>query len=164
MISHFVQEEPNKWNKYLKYVLFAYNTANNETTKYSPFYLLHGYHPQSIFDYNFINTDTLPDILLELKILKKVSDKLPEIINEKVLKNKKHYDLHKTPVNFDPGEKVLVKTENRKSKFSYRYIGPFKIIRKISDVTYVVEIIKNGLLINDYKHVNQLKKYKEREK
>jgi len=90
----------------LTYVLFAYNTANNETTKYSPFYLLHGYHPQSIFDYKFINTDTSPDILSKFKILTNVRDKLPEIINEKVLKNKKHYDLHKTLVNFDPGEKV----------------------------------------------------------
>ncbi|KAE9522533.1 hypothetical protein AGLY_017069 [Aphis glycines] len=43
-----------------------------------------------------------------------------------------------------------------------RFIGPFKIIKQISDVTYVIEIIKNGQLVNEYKHVSQLKKFKER--
>ncbi|KAL4153562.1 hypothetical protein QTP88_001395 [Uroleucon formosanum] len=163
MISHFVQEKTNCWNQYLKYVLFGYNTSVNETTNQSPFYLLHGYHPKSIFDYNLISTDTAPEILNELEKLNNIRDELPKLLEEKFLKNKKHYDSRKKQIRFVVGEKVLVKTENKGSKFAYRYGGPFKIVRQISDVTYVVEITKNGHLINDYKHVSQLKKFKIRE-
>jgi len=163
MISHFVQEKTNCWNQYLKYVLFGYNTSVNETTNQSPFYLLHGYHPKSIFDYNLISTDTAPEILNELEKLNNIRDELPKLLEEKFLKNKKHYDSRRKQIKFIVGEKVLVKTENKGSKFTYRYGGPFKIIRQISEVTYVVEITKNGQLINDYKHVSQLKKFKNRE-
>jgi len=163
MISHFVQQQTKTWHQYLKYVLFGYNSSVNETTNYSPFYLLHGYHPKSIFDYNFISTDTSPDILNELVQLNNIRDELPKLLEEKFIKNKKYYDLHKKMIKFQPGEKALVKVENKSSKFMYRYSGPFKIIRQISDVTYVVEIIKNGQIVNDYKHVSQLKKFKERE-
>jgi len=162
MISHFVQDKPTKWNLYLKYVLFAYNTSINDTTKNTPFYLLHGYNPKSIFDHNFISTDTSPEILLELEKLKNIRDELPKLLADRYLKNKKHYDSNKVQVKFNVNEKVLIKDENRKSKFAYRFIGPFKIIKQISDVTYVVEIIKNGQLVNEYKHVSQLKKVKER--
>lgn len=154
MISHFVQEKTNCWNQYLKYVLFGYNTSVNETTNQSPFYLLHGYHPKSIFDYNLISTDTAPEILNELEKLNNIRDELPKLLEEKFQKNKKHYDSRRKQIKFIVGEKVLVKTENK---------GSFKIVRQISEVTYVVEITKNGQLINDYKHVSQLKKFKHRE-
>lgn len=86
----------------------------------------------------------------------------PSFWKKKYLKNKEHYDLHKKVIQFQVGEKILVKTENKTSKFGYRYTGPFTIIRQILDVTYVVEIMKNRQLKNYYKHVNQLKKFKER--
>ncbi|CAI6356596.1 unnamed protein product [Macrosiphum euphorbiae] len=162
MISHFVQEQPNKWSLHLKYVLFAYNTAINDTTKNTPFYLLHGYNPKFIFDHNFISTETSPEILLELEKLKNIRDELRKLLADRYLKNKKHYDSNKVQVKFKLNEKVLIKDERRKSKFAYRYNGPFKIMKQVSDVTYVVEIIKNGQLVNEYKHVSQLKKYKER--
>jgi len=162
MISHFVQEQPRKWSLYLKQVLFAYNTSVNDTTKFTPFYLLHGYHPKSIFDHNFISTDTSHEILLELEKLKNIRDELPKILEKRYLKNKKHYDTSKIHTTFELGERVLIKSENKTSKFAYRYNGPFKIIKQISDVTYVVEMVKNGQLVNEYKHISQLKKYNER--
>jgi len=107
MISHFVQEQPKKWSLYLKYVLFAYNTATNDTTKNTPFYLLHGFNPKSIFDHNFISTDTSPEILLELEKLKIIRDELPKLLADKYLKNKKHYDSNKLQVKFKVNEKVV---------------------------------------------------------
>ncbi|KAF0705235.1 Retrovirus-related Pol polyprotein, partial [Aphis craccivora] len=107
--------------------------------------------------------DTAPEILNELEKLNNIRDELPKLLEEKFQKNKKHYYSRRKQIKFIVGEKVLVKTENKGSKFAYRYGGPFKIVRQISEVTYVVEITKNGQLINDYKHVSQLKKFKHRE-
>jgi len=61
----------------------------------SPFYLLHGYHPKSIFDYNLISTDTAPKMLNEFEKLNNIRDELPKLLEEKFEKNRKHYDSHK---------------------------------------------------------------------
>jgi len=92
-------------------MLFACNTSINDTTKNTPFYLLHGYNPKSIFDRS---TETSSEILLELEKLKNIQDELPKLLADRYLKNKKHYDSNKVQVKFDVDEKVLIKDENRK--------------------------------------------------
>lgn len=162
MISHFVQEKPQKWSQIIKYVLFGYNSSKNETTGYSPFFLLHAYHPKSIFDFNIVETNVQPDILIEIDKINDVRNKLPTILEKQFLKNKQYYDKNKNEVQFLTNEKVLVKTFKNNNKFSFRYDGPYKIIKKISDNTYLVEVIRNGQLENVYKHVSQIKKFRER--
>lgn len=111
-----------------EYVMFAYNSAVNKTTKYSPFFLLHGYRPKSIFDCNFVKTDIEHGILIELEKLNEVRACIPNYLQLHNTKNKRIYDLHKKYVEFIVGEMVLVKAETKKSKFDFRYLGPYKII------------------------------------
>lgn len=40
------------WNMYLQATLFAYRTIKQESTKYSPFYMMYGYEPSTPFDNN----------------------------------------------------------------------------------------------------------------
>jgi len=162
MISHFVQEKPQTWSQIIKYVLFGYNSSINETTGYSPFFLLHAYHPKSIFDFNIVETSVQPDILIEIDKINDIREKLPEILEKQFIKNKKYYDKNKNEIQFLPNEKVLVKTFKKNNKFSFRYEGPYKIKKQISDNTYLVEVIRNGQLENVYKHVSQIKKFRER--
>jgi hypothetical protein len=162
MISHFVQDKNQTWPQMIKYVLFGYNSSKNETTGFTPFYLLHGYNPKSLFDFNIIETTIQPDILIEIEKINKVKNELPKILEKKFNMNKKYYDQHKSNVIFMPREKVLIKTPIKNNKFSYIYEGSFTIIQKISDGTYLIEIIKNGQLVQDYKHVSQIKKFKAR--
>ena len=130
MISHYVQEKPKTWSQIIKYVLFGYNSSKNETTGYSPFYLLHAYHPKSIFDFNIVETNVQPDILMEIDKINDIRNKLPTILEKQYLKNKKYYDKNKNEIQFLPNEKVLVKTFKKNNKFSFRYDGPYKIKKK----------------------------------
>lgn len=56
------------WIQFLKYVHFGYKySLKKKTLNYSSFYLLQEYHPESIFDYNFISIDTSLEILNKLE-------------------------------------------------------------------------------------------------
>jgi len=77
-----------------------------------------------------------------------IGDELPKLLEEKFLKNKKHYDSRKKQIRFVVGEKLLVKIENKGSKFAYRY--KYQML--------------HTKLINDYKNVSHLKKFLKIEK
>ena len=44
-LASYVEENPSKWDEYLPFVTFAYNTAKQASTGYSPFELLFGRRP-----------------------------------------------------------------------------------------------------------------------
>ena len=46
MLSKKVEQSGKDWDKQLPYVLFAYRTSCQESTKASPFFLLHGRDPK----------------------------------------------------------------------------------------------------------------------
>ncbi|GFY56615.1 transposon Ty3-I Gag-Pol polyprotein [Trichonephila inaurata madagascariensis] len=50
MLSMYVDTEQKNWDEILPFVTFAYNTAKQETTGFTPFYLLHGRDAETILD------------------------------------------------------------------------------------------------------------------
>src|SRR5207253_2270547 len=45
-LKKVVQTKPDSWDEQLPNIVLALNTAQQSTTKHSPFYLLHGYIPR----------------------------------------------------------------------------------------------------------------------
>ena len=50
MLSMYVDEYHRNWDIMLPYVMFAYNTARQESAGFSPFYLLYGREPNMTTD------------------------------------------------------------------------------------------------------------------
>ncbi|GFX60445.1 transposon Tf2-11 polyprotein [Trichonephila clavipes] len=50
MLSMYVDVEQKNWDEILPFVTFAYNTAKQETTGFTPFYLLHGREAETTLD------------------------------------------------------------------------------------------------------------------
>ncbi|GFX71227.1 retrovirus-related Pol polyprotein from transposon 412 [Trichonephila clavipes] len=46
----YVDVEQKNWDEILPFVTFAYNTAKQETTGFTPFYLLHGREAETTLD------------------------------------------------------------------------------------------------------------------
>ncbi|GFY63199.1 transposon Ty3-I Gag-Pol polyprotein [Trichonephila inaurata madagascariensis] len=50
MLSMYVDAELKNWDEILPFVTFAYNTAKQKTTGFTPFYLLHGREAETTLD------------------------------------------------------------------------------------------------------------------
>ncbi|UYV73850.1 hypothetical protein LAZ67_11001135 [Cordylochernes scorpioides] len=53
MISMYIDEKHQNWDEILPFVTFAYNSSVQETTGYSPYFLIHGREPLTFLDSTF---------------------------------------------------------------------------------------------------------------
>ncbi|KAL4135091.1 hypothetical protein QTP88_006747 [Uroleucon formosanum] len=143
VIIDMMKRNNEKWSDVLQIVLHAYNSTIHYSTGYSPFYLLHGYEPSSIFDIAVIPNSLEHSVIEELNKLQKVRNTIPEILKKAFENQKMNTDKNRSDIDFKVGEQVLVKTPIRKHKFSDRYDEPYPIIKKLNTNSYLIKLPKN---------------------
>ena len=122
----------------IPYVLFAYRTSMQESTKESPFYLLHGRDPRLPTD-TALNTPRtcyqvdLDDYKTDLVTnLTEAWQLARQNIKQAQRKQKQQYDRHSKIPKFRVGERVFVYMPNAKQgknwKFAKPFHGPFRIL------------------------------------
>ncbi|UYV79989.1 K02A2.6-like [Cordylochernes scorpioides] len=152
MISMYVDVDQKNWDNILPYVTFAYNTARQETTGYSPFFLVHGRE-----------VETPLDSILPYQPAGTAEDYAQS-------KDKERYDKKHQEVTYKEGDLVWVFTPIRTVGLSEKllkiYFGPYRVIRKISSVNYQVEGVTNTRRrrkTQDIVHVVRMKPYHDPE-
>jgi hypothetical protein len=134
------------WPKLLEKVTEEYNNSPHSVTQFTPKYLMFGIKP---FD-PLINGS---DISLEeaRKIALIDSEHNHEL-------NKRYYDKNHIKVDLKEGDLVYVENKNEISrrKLEPLMIGPFKILKKLSETSYEVECDKKGRT-KDVFHVSKLR-------
>jgi transposase InsO family protein len=137
------------WDEQLAFVTFNYNTSIHSSTKQIPFEMMYGRTPVLPFDTQDTNV-TISHDPEHLHKLKNYLSSLNEIARNNILitqdKYKQRYDSHRTDPIYQIGDLVLVKTLNLRHKFDLRYEGPFRIIKEITQKTYIVQHIKKSTL------------------
>lgn len=171
MLSMYVDVEQRNWDTILPFVTFAYNSAKQDTTGFSPFFLVHGRDVQTPLDVIFPhNTENQDDSYAQQLITRaEEARQLAKIhILDAQATDKQRYDERHRPVSYSVGDLVWVFTPVRKvglsEKLLRRYFGPYRITRRLSDVTYEVESIERDRRRRDTKdivHVLRLKPYSD---
>ena len=153
----------SNWNEYLFLAEFCYNNSVQESLKKSPFYANYGYNPRfSPAVPNNIDvpraeelTKNLSELFLQLKENLKLASKKQETFANK--------HRMKAP-EFKINDKVWINSSlvirNKNKKLKPRKLGPYKIIRKVSPVSYELELPKN-IRIHPVIHVSELEPYYE---
>ena len=166
-LSHYVHETPSKWSQLLDFIVFAYNNSVNQIIGYKPAYLLLNYNPQLPSDTIFVTPNTDPELMENLKMVDHIRSTIPTILKSEHEKQKKYYDqAHRAMPELQPGTEVLLSypknLQLNPSKFSRMYRGPVTILKKVTPVSYLVELIKNGRLAQEVVHVSRMKIYHTR--
>ncbi|XP_055928216.1 uncharacterized protein LOC129959419 [Argiope bruennichi] len=147
MLSMYVDVEQKNWDQILPFVTFAYNTAKQDTTGFTPFYLLHGGEAETPLDKMFPlcpNEFSQEDDYVSHLINK--AEESRQLALARTLdaqqKDRRHYDSKHRMVAYEPGDLVLIFIPVRKKglseKLLKRYFGPYQVLRRLSDVTYEV--------------------------
>lgn len=164
MVRAFVSDEPMQWENKLQFVVSAYNNSVNTVTLKSPYELVFGKNmalPSSITN-NSLRSYTYDDYAHEMRENLKLGWK---IAREKLIarkeKNKKYYDEKNKTQNLEleVGDLVLMRDNQRKTKYSPMYTGPYEIIELTGKNS--VKLRRRGKNKTFRAHKDQLKRFSE---
>ena len=140
----FVSERQDNWHELLPLAEFAYNNHIHSSTQFTPFYLNTGRHPRMGFE---------PTVASRLETINEFAHRVSTTIEEARVAIEKaqkdmalYYNRHHSPTpTYAPGDLVYVSAEDiattrLSKKLSNRWLGPWKIVRKVSDMAYRVEL------------------------
>jgi putative transposase len=138
------------WPKLLIDVNEEYNNTPHSVTEFSPKYLMFGIMP-----FKPIVNNYYPTLEEARKLAFQKSEENHEL-------NKKYYDRKHNPITLEAGDLVFIgnKNEISRKKLEPLMIGPFKVIKRLSDISYEVESDKKGKT-KDIFHISKLRIYKK---
>ena len=161
-LQMFTSHRQDNWVDFLSIAKFAYNDTIHTTTGLSPFYATYGYHPPLSFRLSSIST--VPAAKQCICKLKKIHENLKVMIQLRANEAKRFYDRHSQQhSNIQVGDQVLLRhdyitTTTPSKKLSPKFLGPFQVTAKISDLVYELRFPKNLRIHNKF-HVLSLEKY-----
>ncbi|UYV85087.1 hypothetical protein LAZ67_X004532 [Cordylochernes scorpioides] len=169
MLSMYTGVEQKDWDQVLPYVTFAYNTAKQEATGYTPFFLVHAREAETYIDAvlpylpDEISDDSVGELVTRAEEARQLSRSR---LLQSQAKDRRLYDQKHTPVYYQKDDLVWVFTPIRKvglsEKLLKRYFGPYKVTKKLSEVTYEVEPVDpspRSRKAKDIVHVIRMKPY-----
>ena len=137
MLAKTVEKGGKDWDFRLPFVLFAYRSSLQSSTRESPFYLLYGRDPQ-------LPTDAVsdPPVVREVQDVDDYKSRISvyladawELAQANVQRAQKQqklaYDRHARPQAFKPGDRVFVfmprTKQNKAYKFARAFHGPYRV-------------------------------------
>jgi hypothetical protein len=163
MLSMYCRTDQKDWHRFLPYIVFAYNTARQESTKQSPFKLLYGYEARLPIDLAL----HLPSQFKELDDIYSRFEDARSLVRQSIVdaqqRQKKHYNSKHRPVEYKRGDLVSVYTKLRKvgrsEKLLHNFHGPKMVIGKHmnSPVTYLLKDKRTGKVTKA--HIARIKRY-----
>jgi hypothetical protein len=136
------------WEECLPHVEFAYNRVIHSTTKFSPFKVVYGFNPGAPVDLipllpsEFINLDASQ----QADFIRKLHETTKQNIEQMNQKYRIVGSKCQKEIKLEPGDLVWLHmqkdhfTELQKSKLMSCAAGPFKVLEKINDNAYRLEV------------------------
>nr|GEW43931.1 putative reverse transcriptase domain-containing protein [Tanacetum cinerariifolium] len=154
------------WVKHLPLVEFSYNNSYHASIKVSPYEELYGRKCRSPVGWAEVGEAQLtgPEIIQETT--KKII-LIKQRIQAAQDRQKSYANRKRKPMEFKVGDRVMLKVSPWKGvvrfikwgKLNPRYIGPFKVLAKVGDVAYILELPQELSRVHHTFHVLNLKKY-----
>ena len=167
MLRAYVSQRQDDWDQHLVAAEIATNNSVHASTGFTPYYLNTGQHPNlpiatavqaltTSISTNATSSDLLSTLDTNLQLAKQHLSAAQE-------RQKKFADQHRRDVTYRVGDQVLLSTANlahtdRAPKLMARFIGPFPVVRVVSDTAYELKL-PHPMRIHPVFHCSKLKKY-----
>nr|GEV91058.1 putative reverse transcriptase domain-containing protein [Tanacetum cinerariifolium] len=165
MLRAYVIDFVNGWVKHLPSVEFSYNNSYHASIKAAPFEALYG------------RKCRLPMCWAEVGQIQLTGPELVQETTERIIqikqriqtargRQKSYADLKRKPMKFQVGDKVMLKVSpwkgvirfGKRGKLNPRYVGPFKVLKKVGAIAYKLELPQELRRVHNTFHVSNLKK------
>jgi hypothetical protein len=148
MLRVVLKKNLKMWEDYLPHVEFAYNRAVHSTTNLCPFEVVYGFKPHTPLD--LLSLPLQDQVNLDAtkwsEFIKKIHEETRRNIEKKSAQYAKHANKSKKQIMFHPGDSMWLHLHKdcfpnkRKSKLSPQGDGPFRVLEKINDNAYKIEL------------------------
>src|SRR3954465_15417172 len=148
MLRAVLKSNLKLWEECLPHIEFAYNRSVHSTTKMCPFEIVYGFLPRAPID--LLPLPSSEKVNFDAKQRTELIVKMHELTKENIEKMVARYklagDKGRKHVVFEPGYLVWLHLRKdrfpdlRKSKLMPRADGPFKVLQKIKDNAYKLEL------------------------
>ena len=163
VISRSIEKKGN-WAEIVPMALYFLRCTPNRSAGISPFLLKHGWEPVTPLQllYKGWVQEDLGEIDLEdwvvtnCERVQRLRDKAVVNLKECSLLRKEKWDLKAKIREFKKGDKVLMHKSGMNTKLSESWLGPFKVVKKNSSLSYN---INTGSRVIGSVHIQLLKEY-----
>ncbi|GJT23881.1 putative reverse transcriptase domain-containing protein [Tanacetum coccineum] len=153
------------WVDHLSLVEFSYNNSYHASIKAAPFEALYGRKCRSPVCW----TEVGEAQILGPELIQETTEKIVQIKQRMQAardRQKSYADLKRKPMEFQVGDKVMLKVSpwkgvvrfGKRGKLNPRYVGPFKVLEKVGEVAYKLELPEELSRVHNTFHVSNLKK------
>nr|GFA44908.1 hypothetical protein [Tanacetum cinerariifolium] len=153
------------WVNHLPLVEFSYNNSYYASIKATPFEALYGQKGRSPVCWTKVEEAQI----LGLELIQETTKKTIQIKKRMQAardRQKSYADLKCKPMEFQVEDKVMLKVLpwkgvvrfGRWGKLNPRYVGPFKVLERVGDVAYKLDLPEELSRVHNTIHVSNLKK------
>nr|GEZ93143.1 putative reverse transcriptase domain-containing protein [Tanacetum cinerariifolium] len=152
------------WVNHFPLVEFSYNNNYHATIKAVPFEALYGRKCRS----PVCRTEVGEAQILGPELIQETTEKIVQIKQRMQVahdRQKSYADLKRKLMEFQVGDKVMLKVSpwkgvvrfGKRGKLNPRYVGPFKVLERVGDVAYKLELPEELSRVHNTFHVSNLK-------
>nr|GEX54384.1 putative reverse transcriptase domain-containing protein [Tanacetum cinerariifolium] len=153
------------WVNHFPLVKFSYNNSYHATIKAAPFEALYGRKCRSPVCW----TEVGEAQILGPELIQETTEKIVQIKQRMQAardRQKSYADLKRKPIEFQVGDKVMLKVSpwkgvvrfSKRGKLNPMYVRPFKVLERIGDVAYMLDLPKELSRVHNTFHMSNLKK------
>ncbi|KAI3778451.1 hypothetical protein L2E82_07749 [Cichorium intybus] len=153
------------WDDHLHLAEFSYNNSYHSSIKMPPYEALYGRKCRTPVCWGEVGQRVLGSTEIVLQTTEKI-----QVIRDHLAtarsRQKSYADKRRSDLEFQVGDSVLLKVSpwkgvirfRKRGKLGPRFIGPYKVIARVGEVAYRLELPVELSLIHDTFHVSQLRK------
>ncbi|GJY99318.1 putative reverse transcriptase domain-containing protein [Tanacetum coccineum] len=165
MLRACVIDFRNGWVKHLPLVKFSYNNSYHASIKAAPFEALYGRKCRSPVCWAEVGQVQITGPELVQETTERIIQ-IKQRIQTARDRQKSYADLKRKPMEFQVGDKVMLKVSpwkgvihfGKRGKLNPRYVGPFKVLKKVGAVAYKLELPQELSRVHNTFHVSNLNK------